>query len=83
MGQDFERAPGPWHAEWMATPESFVLTAGSLHQAKFALDSSVRVLGEYNDYFGTPYPLPKLDNIASPGSSRFFSAVMSFSSING
>jgi 3-carboxy-cis,cis-muconate cycloisomerase len=37
MVQDFERATGPWHAEWMAIPESFVLTAGSLHQAKFAL----------------------------------------------
>jgi len=35
--QDFERATGPWHAEWIAIPESFVLTAGSLHQAKFAL----------------------------------------------
>ncbi len=37
MVQDFERATGPRHAEWMAIPESFVLTAGSLHQAKFAL----------------------------------------------
>jgi 3-carboxy-cis,cis-muconate cycloisomerase len=37
MVQDFERAAGPWHAEWLAIPESFVLTAGSLHQAKFAL----------------------------------------------
>jgi 3-carboxy-cis,cis-muconate cycloisomerase len=37
MVQDFERATGPWHAEWMAIPESFVLTAGSLNQAKFAL----------------------------------------------
>src|SRR5437764_10735383 len=37
MVQDFERATGPWHAEWMAIPESFVLTAGTLHQAKFAL----------------------------------------------
>ena len=37
MVQDFERATGPWHAEWMAIPESFVLTAGSLHQARFAL----------------------------------------------
>jgi 3-carboxy-cis,cis-muconate cycloisomerase len=35
--QDFERATGPWHAEWMAIPESFMLTAGALHQAKFAL----------------------------------------------
>jgi 3-carboxy-cis,cis-muconate cycloisomerase len=37
MVQDLERATGPWHAEWMAIPESFVLTAGGLHQAKFAL----------------------------------------------
>ncbi len=37
MIQDFERATGPWHAEWLAIPESFVLTAGALHQAKFAL----------------------------------------------
>lgn len=37
MVQDFERATGPWHAEWMAIPESFVLTAGALQQAKFAL----------------------------------------------
>ena len=37
MIQDFERATGPWHAEWMAIPESFVLTAGALHQAKFML----------------------------------------------
>jgi 3-carboxy-cis,cis-muconate cycloisomerase len=37
MVQDFERATGPWHAEWIAIPECFVLTAGALHQAKFAL----------------------------------------------
>jgi len=41
MVQDFERATGPWHAEWIAIPESFVLTAGSLHQAKFALSGLV------------------------------------------
>jgi 3-carboxy-cis,cis-muconate cycloisomerase len=37
MVQDLERATGPWHAEWMAIPESFVLTAGALNQAKFVL----------------------------------------------
>jgi 3-carboxy-cis,cis-muconate cycloisomerase len=37
MVQDFERATGPWHAEWIAIPESFILSAGALHQAKFAL----------------------------------------------
>jgi 3-carboxy-cis,cis-muconate cycloisomerase len=35
--QDLERATGPWHAEWIALPESFVLTSGALHQAKFML----------------------------------------------
>ncbi len=37
MVQDFERATGPWHIEWSAIPESFVLTAGALRQAKFML----------------------------------------------
>ncbi len=41
MVQDFERATGPWHAEWIAIPESFILAAGALHQAKFALDGLV------------------------------------------
>src|SRR5487761_2167105 len=41
MVQDFERATGPWHAEWIALPESFVLTAGALHQARFALGGLV------------------------------------------
>lgn len=35
MVTDFERATGPWHLEWSAVPESFVLAAGSLHQATF------------------------------------------------
>jgi 3-carboxy-cis,cis-muconate cycloisomerase len=37
MVQDFERATGPWHIEWSAIPESFILTAGALDQAKFML----------------------------------------------
>ena len=37
MVQDFERATGPWHAEWIAIPESFILTAGAMHQAIFML----------------------------------------------
>ena len=37
MVQDFERATGPWHIEWSAIPEAFVLTAGALGQAKFML----------------------------------------------
>ena len=41
MVQDFERATGPWHAEWIALPESFVLAAGALHQARFMLGGLV------------------------------------------
>jgi 3-carboxy-cis,cis-muconate cycloisomerase len=37
MVQDLERATGPWHAEWIAIPESFILTGGALYQAKFML----------------------------------------------
>lgn len=37
MVQDLERATGPWHTEWIAIPESFILTGGALYQAKFML----------------------------------------------
>ncbi len=41
MIHDFERATGPWHAEWVAIPESFILSAGALHQARFALSGLI------------------------------------------
>lgn len=34
MVQDFERATGPWHAEWIAIPQSFIATSGALMNAK-------------------------------------------------
>jgi len=37
MEADFERATGPWHVEWIAVPEAFVLTSGALSQANFML----------------------------------------------
>ena len=37
MIHDFERATGPWHLEWLSLPESFLLTASSLANAKFML----------------------------------------------
>jgi len=37
MIHDFERATGPWHLEWVSLPESFLLTASSLTNAKFML----------------------------------------------
>ena len=41
MVQDFERATGPWHVEWIALPEAFILTAGALAQAKFMIEGLV------------------------------------------
>jgi 3-carboxy-cis,cis-muconate cycloisomerase len=37
MIHDLERATGPWHLEWVSLPESFLLTAASLANAKFML----------------------------------------------
>lgn len=37
MVQDFERATGPWHLEWIAIPESFILTAAACSHALFML----------------------------------------------
>jgi len=37
MVTDFERATGPWHVEWSALPQAFLLTAGALSQSRFML----------------------------------------------
>ncbi|MCC7095578.1 MAG: M1 family metallopeptidase [Thermomonas sp.] len=54
---------------------------GKADQARFALEASRDVLREFNDYFGVNYPLPKLDNIAAPGRSQFFSAMENWGAI--
>ena len=41
-------------------------TRGKEEQGRFALDTSARMLSFFNDYFGIPYPLEKLDHIAIP-----------------
>lgn len=46
MVSDFERASGPWHLEWVAVPESFVVAVGALAQADFALSGLVVNVGQ-------------------------------------
>jgi aminopeptidase N len=63
------------------TEVGVVTKRGHTAQAAFALESSARVLREFNDYFGVPYPLPKLDNVAAPGRSQFFGAMENWGAI--
>jgi len=44
-----------------------VTTKGKAEMGRYALESAATILQYYNDYFGVPYPLPKLDLIAIPG----------------
>jgi len=74
---DFERAT----AQEGGTELGVVTQRGALPQARFALESSRAVLRDYNDYFGLPYPLPKLDNVAAPGRHQFFSAMENWGAI--
>ena len=41
-------------------------TSGNEDRGRFALDVSLRLLDYFDDYFGIPYPLPKLDHVAIP-----------------
>ena len=41
-------------------------TRGKEEQGRFALETAVRLLDYFNEYFGIAYPLPKLDHIAIP-----------------
>ena len=38
MAADLERSTGPWHVEWAALPEAFVLASGALAQARFLVE---------------------------------------------
>ncbi|MFA6442880.1 MAG: M1 family metallopeptidase [Sterolibacterium sp.] len=74
---DFDRATT--RAE--GTELGVIAKKGATAQAAFVLESSKAILREFNDYFGVRYPLPKLDNVAAPGSSRFFSAMENWGAI--
>jgi aminopeptidase N len=63
------------------TEVGVVTRRGAIDQARFVLDASAEVLREYNEYFGRPYPLAKLDNIAAPGRSQFFGAMENWGAI--
>src|SRR5450830_1786344 len=76
LGQ-FERAT----AMAGKTEMGVVTTRGGKAKAAFVLESSRAILGEYNRYFGVPYPLPKLDNVAAPGRSQFFGAMENWGAI--
>ena len=41
-------------------------TRGKEEQGRFAMETSAKLLGYFNEHFGIPYPLPKLDHIAIP-----------------
>ena len=74
---DFERI----HREAGGTDVGIVMSKGKADQGQYALDAASAILPFYNDYFGTPYPLPKLDNIAGPGQSQFFGAMENWGAI--
>ena len=58
-----------------------VMSRGNGPKGQLALDAEAEILPYYNDYFGTPYPLPKLDNVAGPGQSQFFGAMENWGAI--
>jgi aminopeptidase N len=60
---DFERI----HKTVDAVDVGVVFKRGDAGKAAYALDQAGQILHYYNDYFGTPFPLPKLDLIAAPG----------------
>ncbi|MBS0364404.1 MAG: ERAP1-like C-terminal domain-containing protein [Proteobacteria bacterium] len=58
-----------------------VVKRGDAAKAAFALDAAAQLLPYYDEYFGTPYPLPKLDLVAGAGSSQFFGAMENWGAI--
>jgi aminopeptidase N len=74
---DFERI----HKKVGQTDVGVIVRRGDGPKGQFALDAAIDVVGYYNDYFGVPYPLPKLDLLAAPGRSQFFCAMENWGAI--
>ncbi|MDP1629865.1 MAG: M1 family metallopeptidase [Caulobacter sp.] len=58
-----------------------VVKRGSTGEAGFALNAAAKLLPWFDDYFGTPYPLPKLDLVAVPGGAATFGAMENWGAI--
>ncbi|WP_185829143.1 M1 family metallopeptidase [Sphingomonas ginkgonis] len=63
------------------TEVAVTMSRGNEAKARTALDAEGEVLTYYNRYFGTRYPLPKLENVAGPGQSQFFGAMENWGAI--
>ncbi len=63
------------------TEVGIVMSRGNADKARYALDAEAQLLPYFDDYFATPYPLPKLDNVAGPGQSQFFGAMENWGAI--
>ncbi|AAV90400.2 aminopeptidase N [Zymomonas mobilis subsp. mobilis ZM4 = ATCC 31821] len=63
------------------TEIGIITRRGATDQGDYALNAASQILTYYNNYFGTPYPLPKMDMIAVPSSSQFFSAMENWGAI--
>ncbi|CAN7350073.1 M1 family metallopeptidase [Phenylobacterium sp. LjRoot225] len=74
---DFERI----HRQVGGVDIGVVARRGQAEKGRFALDAAADLLGYYNDYFGVPFPLPKLDMVAGPGESQFFGAMENWGAI--
>ena len=44
-----------------------ITTPGKREQGRYAMEATKKILPYYNEYFGTKYPLPKLDQFCYPG----------------
>jgi aminopeptidase N len=64
---EFDRISAPI----AGTEMGVIAKRGDAEKGRYALQAAAQVTGYFNDYFGTPYPLPKMDHIAVPGAGGF------------
>jgi len=76
---DFERLSRPVRG----IDVGVVFTRGNADRARFALATAGEVLPYLEDYFGSRFPLPKLDLISGPGRSQEFGAMENWGAIFG